>query len=251
MLRLMYRNMPVPVHKVVLLRNLAHGQDVCSSRMENGITLGKSLHNSFLAKSLAQKELGRWSLSADTLNFLEQHIRVLKPSFILEFGSGISTACLARYMQEQHGDIDWYVLSIEQEIDFAQATSSLLRELKLEKYAKVVYCPLRRQVIEGMETICYDFPHEVIMILENKHPDLVVIDGPSGEEGVRFGTLPLVLPFLNPGAWFFLDDALRDGELEIAQQWSHLPKVRIDGIYFIGKGLLVGKIDEDAQVCVS
>ena len=41
---------------------------------------------------------------------------------------------------------------------------------------------------------------------------------------------------------FVLDDAIRDGELDIAARWNRLPYVQVDGIRLIEKGLLTGTI---------
>jgi len=242
MLWLIYHNKPVPVSKVILLQKLSKTENAVFTDFQRIVTTGKSLRNAFLGSRLSDIKLGTWSLASDTLNLLEQQIHILKPRFILEFGSGFSTPCLARYMQELHGDSSWYVLSIEQDFSFMQKTLELVEELQLGKCVQVVHCPLRRQVIGGVRTTCYDLSHSVRATLAEKRPDVAVIDGPSGKPGVRFGTLPLVLHFLSPGAWFFLDDALRDAELEIAQRWSRFSNVRIDGIYLIGKGLLVGQV---------
>lgn len=243
-LRLIYRNRPVPISRVLFLRNLAHGEDVLFPKLQAVKTTGNTLRNPFLASQLANMEFGTWSLSTSTLNFLERQIQILKPQVVLEFGSGVSTACLTRYMQELHGNSNRvYVFSIEQELRFVKNSVQLLEALQLEKYARIVHSPLREQLIEGIQTTCYDLSGDFLEeFLEGNHPDFVVIDGPAAEPGARFGTLPLVRPFLNPGALFFLDDALRDGELKVAQLWSQLPDVRVQGLYLFGKGLLVGQV---------
>lgn len=242
-LKLLYQNRPVPLGKVLFLRRLSSSKDALVPDFQSITTRGGSLNNSYLASRLANIKLGMWSLTSDTLNFLENQLGMLKPRLILEFGSGLSTACLAKYMQELHGNSNYYVLSIEQDLSFARKTLKLLEEFRLEKCARVIHCPLAQQVICGVNTICYELSDDAKVALVDRHPDFVVIDGPSGDRGIRFGTLPLVLPFLMPGTSFFLDDALRDGELEVAQQWSGLSGIRIDGIYFIGKGVLSGQVN--------
>lgn len=240
-----YHDKPVPVSTLLFLRKLARGSDVLSLEFRAVRTDGRILHNPFLSSQLVNMEIGMWSLTVDTLNFLERQIQFLKPETVLEFGSGISTACLARYMQELHGNTNrMYVFSIEQDAKFAQETEHLLQTLHLEKYCRVVYSPLCDQLIEGIRTTCYDLRGDFLnKVLEDNYPDFVVIDGPAGGPGARFGTLPLVTPFLSSRAWFFLDDALRDGELKVAQLWDRfLPDVRIHGIVLTGKGLLVGQI---------
>lgn len=244
-MRVAYHDKPIPLSALLLLRKFARGEDVLFPELHTVRISGKALRNPFLSSRLADIELGTWSLATDTLNFLEQQIQNLKPKVVLEFGSGVSTACLVRYMQELHGDSNQvYVFSIEQDIDFTQNTEQLLEALSLKKYCKVIYSPLRERVIKGFQTTCYDLSEDFLNeVLKDTRPEFVVIDGPAAEPGARFGTLPLVQPFLSSNAWFFLDDALRDGELKAAQLWDRfLPDVRIHGIFLIGKGLLVGQI---------
>jgi len=127
-----------------------------------------------------------------------------------------------------------------------------LKDCSLEKNVRLVHCPLRRHVIEGVEITCYDLSDGFLQaVLKDDRPDFVVIDGPAAEPGARFGILPLVRQFLRPRAWFFMDDALRDGELRAAQLLSQLPYVRVDGVYLVGKGLLVGQVGEGTDDSVS
>ncbi len=243
-LRLAYRNRPVPVSRLLFIRNFATCQDALFPELQAIMGAGEGLRNPLLASTLADMELGVWSLTPSTLNFLEQQIQILKPKLVLEFGSGVSTACVARYMKDLHGDPNRvYAISIEQELSFIERTSELLEALQLGNNVRIVHSPLRQQTIEDVRTTCYDLSGDSVRaVLMDIRPDFVVIDGPAAEPGARFGTLPLIRSFLSPGAWFFLDDALRDAELKVAQLWSQLPAVRINGVYLSGKGLLVGQV---------
>ena len=246
-LRLVNRGKPVPIGQLLSLRNMISGEDALVPRALDLRNRGRDLRNPFLASSLADKELGVWSLTASTLNFLESQIQTFKPKVVLELGSGISTACLARYMLELHGDSNQvYLFSIEQDLSFLQKTIRLLEALQLGKYARIVHSPLCQQMIEGVPDTCYDLSRDfLVRVLEGNRPDFVVIDGPAAGPGARFGTLPLVRHFLSHEARFFLDDALRDGELRIAQLWSRIPYVQVTGVHLPGKGLLVGQVAGD------
>ena len=211
---------------------------------ETGVTTGRALRNPFLAGLLRDTELGMWSLSASTLDFLQQQIQRLKPQMVMEFGSGISTVCLARYMQELHGDGDRvYVVSLDQNAGFVQKTIESLETLQLARHARVFHAPLRRQMVEGVESAFYDVPAGLMdPVLQGVQADFVLVDGPAGDHPARFGTLPLVRRWLSPRATFLLDDALRDGELKVAQLWSSLPYVTVSGLHVNGKGLLIGRV---------
>ena len=70
--------------------------------------------------------------------------------------------------------------------------------------------------------------------------DWLLIDGPSGPEGCRVWTLPLLAKFCRSGTRWFLDDAFRDAEVRILGEWLRLPGVIVEGIYPVGKGLATG-----------
>jgi len=243
-LRAVYRGAPVPLEQVLALRSTSQCENALLPAGWTVRSTAKSLRNPFLSNQLADIELGTWRLSAWTLNLLERQIRHLEPQVVLEFGSGVSTVCLARYMQELHGNLNrTYVFSIEQDADFAQETMRLLKALQLDQYVRVICAPLRSQVIEGVQTTCYDLTHTRLQsVLGTHRPDFVLIDGPVGESDTRFGDLALVRDFLAPQARFFMDDALRDEELQVARLWKKLAYIQVDGVYLNGKGLLAGRI---------
>lgn len=242
LLRFWYSGKPVPLSKLIYFRQLIRGKyDPFFSKFEYILKSGENLHNPYLALNLKDTIFGYWSLSIDTLNLLEQYVQLSKPRCILEFGSGYSTLCLARYMQEVLGDSDQLrVISVDQEETYVRETTQLLEKHHLERNVKLITCPLNTQVIDGTETICYTLNDELKEILGRFKPDFVLIDGPSAEPGARFGTLPLILPYLDSESIFFLDDAIRDEELKIAEKWDRMPGVKVKGIHLVKKGLLIG-----------
>jgi predicted O-methyltransferase YrrM len=243
LLRQAYGDRPVPIGVVSTLWALLGKPDALALGGRSTAESGRLLRNAFLSSRIANTELGVWGLAVSTLDFLEREIRSRRPRRVLEFGSGTSTACLCRYMQELHGNSSReYVTSVEQDLGVAKRTHELLKALDLGANARIVHSPLREQTIEGHDTACYDISDAVLKALASEAPpDFVVIDGPAAKPGQRFGTLPLVESVLKPGARFFLDDALRMGEIEVGRLWSRRPHVRVDGIHLFGKGLLVGQ----------
>lgn len=241
-LRFLPRTTPVPVPKIRFLRRLCFGTDALFPPYDSLQQTGNGLRNRVLRDALKTEEMGTWSMSPLTLNFLEQEIRATRPAVVLELGSGLSTICLAQYMYETHGASDRiYVCSLEQDASVIERTLPRLKALNLDSYVKSFHAPLSWQVIEGVKTSCYSLPSEFIQTISKLRPGFVVIDGPASETD-RFGTLPLVRPYLNPDACFYLDDALRDGELDVAARWARLPYVQVNGIYLTEKGLLQGNI---------
>lgn len=243
LLRQAYGDRPVPLGVVRTLWALLGKPDALALGGRTTAESGRLLRNAFLSSRIANTELGVWGLAVSTLDFLEREIQSRRPRCVLEFGSGTSTACLCRYMQELHGKSRRvYVTSVEQDLGVATRTHELLKTLDLVANVRIVHSPLREQTIEGHDTVCYGISEAVLGALASEAPpDFVVIDGPAAKSGQRFGTLPSVEGVLKPGARFFLDDALRRGELEVGRLWSRRPHVRVDGIHLFGKGLLVGQ----------
>jgi hypothetical protein len=244
-LRLRYHGKPVPLGAFVRLRRFAGRPNAVTYRV-----LGRPhdardvLRNGFLSERLAGVELGNWTLSGATLNVLVTEIQHRRPGLVLEFGSGVSTACLARYTHEAHGDKRLRVVSIEDGEEFAAETERRLEELGLAGVARVFQAPLAEQTHRGLTLVGYTLPEELTDLLRQRPPDLVLIDGPgTGPTGSRYSSLVAVRPFLRPSTPFFLDDALEDYGLLVGEWFSELDNVRIDGILPVGHGLLVGRIE--------
>lgn len=208
------------------------------------IAHGRKLRNKFLKSALSNYEIGDWSLDVKTINYLEEQIKKVRPKTILEFGSGISTVCLSRFMFEMWNSNKNMVISLEEDQKFAENTNNLVREIFGEKIAKIFIAPLRKYEYLGVEFLCYSLSKEVEITLKENPPDMIIIDGPVGKPEVkgRFGTIIIAKEFVKDEAIFFMDDAFRIDELKTAVEWKKFPFVKIDGIIFSPKGLLIGKI---------
>ena len=242
-LRLTHGSRPVPLDRVLALRQRFRSLDTFATPGAALLSTGSRLSDPLLARHFANIEVGAWSLDVDTLNFITDQVLSLKPSLVLEFGSGVSTACLARAMARVHGEhAGRLVVSFDQDARYASDTERLLTALRLNDLVRVISVPLRPTDIEGIRTSCYALPSDPDSVLAGARADLVLVDGPAADGSARFSTLPLARGWLAPGARFFLDDALRDTELEVARAWAELSYLRLDGVHLFGKGLLRGKL---------
>jgi hypothetical protein len=185
-------------------------------------------------------ELGAWALGPRSIELLASEIRLAKPRRVVEFGSGISTLVIAKCLDEIGFD-DSIVISFEQDEAHASGTRQLLRRHGLGSRSVVMHAPLVEAVLAGRSRTRYSFSDSAQLLLEAIPPDFVLIDGPAAGFGGRFGTLPILQPYVR-NARFLMDDALRDSELAIAAEWSSLPHIRVDGIRLIEKGILVGSL---------
>jgi hypothetical protein len=209
---------------------------------------GAVLHIPDLAAILSGTEIGTWSMGPESLEFLVHALLRRRPMLTFEFGSGASTIAVAWAVREVGKTSQLpQVVSIEQDPEHAESTRDFLRRSGLSSHAIVIHAPIEVQRIGGIQTVCYRLPPAFEEAVAARTADFVVVDGPAGVDGARFGTLPLIKDHVERAA-FVLDDALRDGELGVASQWAQLPYIRIAGIRLIEKGLLTGEIVSTARM---
>jgi hypothetical protein len=233
----------VPLDQVLRLRRAARCRDALVPDYAALSSRPDQLGNPELAALVANVEFDAWSLTPRTIDLLERLLRARRPAIVLEFGSGVSTVCTAYVLRALGGPPGVRIYSIDESPEFLERTRALLDAAGLGPLVAAAARPLVEQEIGGSRTSCYDLPPDFLgEFLGGARPDFVLVDGPSGGGEVRFGTLPLVAPFLAEGATFLLDDARRDGELRVAARWRALDGVRVEGVYAREKGLLVGSV---------
>jgi len=239
------KNKPMSLQTAFLLSRIAS-----KNRKIDGIFIkddlevcrGSEIKNSDLSRIFNDVVLDPWALDVETINYLEKDINKFKPRKILEFGSGISTVCLVKFLINLHGTEPIIrVYSVEQDEKYFNSTKNLIKDHGLEKFVKIIYSPLTVKQIEGVECNTYAL-NDLDKILDNVEVDYCLIDGPSVTEfGGRLATLPMIREFANENQMrFVLDDALRAKELLIAKKWKRLPYINIQGIILTPKGLLTG-----------
>jgi len=238
------RGKPVPLSALLRLRRFGGRPNILTFRATSVVRRGTALENPFLSERLANRRLGDWTISAQAMNLLETEIRARRPRRVLEFGSGVSTACLARYMSENgaQGRLP-AVVSVEESEDFCEESRALVAELGLGEHASIHHAPLVRKEIGGRTVNGYDLPPKVLGELDAEPADLVFIDGPGNAGGpfARWAVLLTVLPLLSGGFRFYLDDALSDSALEYGRLWEDIPGVEVVGVALVGHGVLVGE----------
>ena len=210
---------------------------------------GKAIGDEYLSGIFANETFSTWALDVDTLNLLIHLVRKNQPQAILEFGAGVSTICFAYLMKELHPDSKIpRVFSIEQDQDYLDSVDQRLKGLGLENMVRFYRAPIAQQVIESVTAVYYQLTAQVLdELLIDVNPDFILVDGPSGKKMARFGTLPLVKKHVACGAHFFMDDSLRNEELNVARRWKNLSYLTLDGVYMLGKGLLTGQINNQNE----
>lgn len=200
--------------------------------------------NTELQQLIPAQLVGGWALCAETVEYVVGQIQQLRPSAVLEFGAGTSTLALAWIMTQLYGTSPRpYLFSIDQSQLYIEQTKALLLRHGLIDRVHFLQADLVPQTIGSQATRCYDLPPDALeQFFAGVRPEMVLVDGPAGEDGIRFGTVPLVRDCVALNAAVFLDDGLRDSELRTADQWNRLGYVRWEGVRWEGKGLLGGRI---------
>lgn len=168
-----------------------------------------------------------WALGESAYSRILEHLRVIEAPTIVEFGSGASTAALARDLP------DATILSIDDDATYFERTRA-----RLPSTAKVdlVHRPLRWQRHGGAPYLSYahfDLPDAV---------DAVLIDGPPHwTRRGREACLYQIMPALRTGARIFLDDYKRMAEQRMVRNW-------LDA--YPGALRLVGVIEEGDHVAM-
>lgn len=232
---------PLPLNFVRGIRRFLAHENALLPSPRRLRSRGSSLRDPVLSRVLSSEELGSWALDADSISFLEAEIKRRRPRVILEFGSGVSTVCLARFISRFCGE--GRIFSVEQDRQHMAKTSKLLEDANLSNLVEMVHSPVVWQYISGRHLPCYDIRNSNLAdAMSDAQAEFVLIDGPAAGSGARFGTLELARPFVVDTARYCLDDGLRDDELAIASQWEKLEGIEVAGIQVIGKGLTLGTV---------
>jgi predicted O-methyltransferase YrrM len=155
----------------------------------------------------------KWSADADFIQIIIDACLEMKPSLVLECGSGLTTLFMARCCQlNGHGK----VISLEDGQAFAEKTWQYIEQYALQDYVLLIHTPLQLGVYDGTEYNWYKADE-----IPDGEIDLLVIDGPSGfcAKHARYPALPVCYPYLARDSRVFLDDAARPEEREIVAMW--------------------------------
>ena len=222
-----------------IMRRTGQSADALVPPMDTFHGKGSSLSDPTLARLLAHDELGTWALDVATIEVIWEKLQAERPNVVVEFGAGVSTVVLARYAQwrRSQGLQRPAIISIEQDATVRDKTHARLESVALSEGVHVLHAPL--SAASHYQLNLDDLRNR----LDGRPIEWVLIDGPAGPEGCRVSTLLDIMPLCADGARWFLDDALRDGELDILRKWSRIRDIAVEGIYPVGKGLACGTVD--------
>ena len=250
LLQSVYRERPIPLGYWLILRSVVRPvfrfpDPLFPPSYKSLRSTRASLQVLELQQLLWNDLLGLWTLDGTTIGFLWKKIQQDRPKLVIECGAGVSTLILGKYAAlcwPEFTDSS-IVFSLEQDFQLKQVIESRLAEYGVSDRVQILHTPISEQGKYELDT------NKLWEQLGSKKVDWLLIDGPSGPEGCRVWTLPLLARFCRPGARWFLDDALRDGELRVLREWLRLPGIVVEGIYPIGKGLGTGVV-KDPQLFI-
>ncbi len=176
-----------------------------------------------------EAERDSWTLADDSLRFVAALVAAVRPTTIVEFGSGVSTRVLAAACGEL-GE-PGAVVALENDPEFARRTSRQLAGDACGSMASVVLTHLVVRRWYGRNVPVYDLPEGMF---QDPAPQLILVDGPPLPLGGRAGSLLQAVHLGRPGTVVLLDDADRPSEqraLAMAEEVlrGHIEVMRLDG----------------------
>lgn len=203
----------------------------------NELCTGKDLQ--FVPDGALGKDevIGAWTITKKVMLHILKALEENKPSTICECGSGVTTLMLAEYAKQEFKEGRAVnVITLEQDKNEINRIEAKLQQARLEHFVKIIYAPLGGGQYRLNSS-------QILTALQGEKIDFLLIDGPCGPSGCREHALYALAPFCSKNALWFLDDALRDGELRALQAWEKSPEFLIFGIYPYYKGLAAGSLN--------
>ncbi|SEE98291.1 class I SAM-dependent methyltransferase [Ruania alba] len=177
--------------------------------------------------------VGGWAMEPTTLVEIVDLITRLRPTTVVECGSGTSTMWVTQALRRNgHGR----VVSLDHDGDYAAATRAHLARHGLGAWAEVRHAPLVPTETDHGPLDWYNVDAASLPLI-----DMLVVDGPPKATGdlARYPALPVLVERLAPDAVIVLDDADRAGERRIVELWQEQHGVRWTQ-KLVGRALLLG-----------
>jgi len=159
-------------------------------------------------------QVAGWALSPRGLLTLTDLIESANARTVVECGSGTSTLWIAYALRKLGRG---KVIAFDHLPEYAQRTQALIDEHDLAWFAEVRLAPLAQRATPRGSFLWYDIDPATF-----RHPiDVLLVDGPPQSTGrhARYPALPILTPFLAPGAVVLCDDTSRRDEQEMIDFW--------------------------------
>ncbi|WP_306368565.1 class I SAM-dependent methyltransferase [Nocardiopsis sp. CC223A] len=164
-----------------------------------------------------------WAASPDVLRVLVRHIERLRPTTVVECGSGASSVWLGYALRRAGGG---RLVALEHDARYAELSRALVASHGLDDIVEVRHAPLTpidtdTVTVDGEERTTADRWYDVTALTDLADVGLVFVDGPPQATGLqaRFPALPRLLAHCTEDVVFVLDDADRAEERAVGERW--------------------------------
>lgn len=182
------------------------------------------LHEEQLATDIISKYLGKryfpttdYSISPIVIKEIFNDLLFNKCKNIIEFGSGLSTVSIARFIIKE--DIDCTIHSIENDEKWISTILKFLKTDANDKRINLIHAPIQASPFsyKGHDK-WYDINALAESIKSKKKFDLVLVDGPKGSlcPFSRYGFIPFLANRISNDPIIYIDDFHREEEKELA-----------------------------------
>ncbi|MDX6277626.1 MAG: hypothetical protein QOJ72_1754 [Nocardioidaceae bacterium] len=157
-----------------------------------------------------------WAVSPDAVSLLVEEMLDVRPTLVVECGSGTSTMWLA-LAAKQRG-LTTRIVALDHSAEYAAKTNRLLERHGVADIAVARVAPLVDVIgVDGTTQKWYD----PAAIQDLDGIGLLFVDGPPATVGslARFPALPHLWSKLTPAASIVMDDMIRKDEREIVDLW--------------------------------
>ena len=168
----------------------------------------------FINPVLPLPYLSGWAAFPELINTILEQVKINKPDYIIELGSGTSTIITSYLLKEVKNGI---ITSYDLEENYGKITENHLSDHGPSSFAEVVPVPLKTIALDGNSYKWYDIDTSS---LKGKI-DILVADGPplKTQKHAHYPALPFFFEYLSEKAIVILDDAGRTEEREIVEMW--------------------------------
>lgn len=179
------------------------------------------------------------TLGLETLQFISALMDRVKPRFVLEFGSGLSTLFFSRALADTR---DAVVYSMDNSDFYLSKTK---KAMSGRSNVEFFCCPIKPYHYKFKRFLTYDDSY-LRHLPQGNALDMILIDGPPGHRYGREAALYQVAPFVSSETLILLDDANREPEQTAITNWRKVWGGALEVVHFpeLKKGLAVLRIKE-------
>ncbi len=162
-----------------------------------------------------------FSLNPNTILHAINDIQVNQRKSVIEFGSGVSTLIMAKFIKSN--GLTVRILSVDHNHEWSGYIEKELIKHDCLDIVELVVAPLITGEWGQYSGSWYD--QEIIKkTMAERTFDMLIVDGPSAGKNaqIRFPALPFVIEALDDNFIIFLDDIRRAGENEILNKWKEI-----------------------------